>query len=268
MRTDKQKEASKTNGAKSKGPATPEGKAKSSKNRMRHNLTTGHIVLLSNEDPKVFIQHSFGYLDRFAPADHVERDLVDQMIAASWRLARISAIECSLTEIEMDLQTETHAKVFEYLDAHARQTVSLFANPDKEATCRMLQRYQAAASRAYARAFRMLKELQGDRFGRLPLAPPVSPTQQDDEVDETGEQEQKSRKIPTNTSSNPPSGNPPPETPTPPKSLFSSAMPSKTKKLQFEPEPAAHKRRFIENIPRNKPCARKLVHLCVRCRCQ
>ena len=173
MRTDKQKEASKTNGAKSKGPATPEGKAKSSKNRMRHNLTTGHIVLLSNEDPKVFIQHSFGYLDRFAPADHVERDLVDQMIAASWRLARISAIECSLTEIEMDLQTETHAKVFEYLDAHARQTVSLFANPDKEATCRMLQRYQAAASRAYARAFRMLKELQGDRFGRLPLAPPV-----------------------------------------------------------------------------------------------
>ena len=186
MRTDKQKEASKTNGAISKGPATPEGKAKSSKNRMRHNLTTGHIVLLSNEDPKVFIQHSFGYLDRFAPADHVERDLVDQMIAASWRLARISAIECSLTEIEMDLQTETHAKVFEYLDAHARQTVSLFANPDKEATCRMLQRYQAAASRAYARAFRMLKELQGDRFGRLPLAPPVSPAS---EV-EAGEQEQ------------------------------------------------------------------------------
>ena len=189
MRTDQQKEASKTNGAKSKGPVTPEGKAKSSKNRMRHNLTSGHIVLLPTKIPKSSSSTPSATSTVSPRADYVERDLVNQMIAASWRLARISAIECSLTEIEMDLQTEIHEKVFEYLDAHAQQMVSLFANADKEAICRMLQRYQAAASRAYARAFRMLKELQGDRFGRLPLAPPVSPTQQAD-VAETAEQEQ------------------------------------------------------------------------------
>ena len=128
MRTEKQKEASKINGAKSNGPVTPEGKAKSARNGMRHNLNKGPIVLLSNEDPKAFIEHSYGFLDRFAPADYVERDLVNQMIAASWRLARISAIECSLTEIEMDVQSEKHDREFSYLDAHARQTLSMFGN--------------------------------------------------------------------------------------------------------------------------------------------
>jgi hypothetical protein len=174
MRTEKQNEASKINGAKSNGPVTPEGKAKSARNGMRHNLSSGHVVLLSNENPKEFIEHSCSFIDRYAPADYVERDLVNQMIAASWRLARISAIECSLTEIEMDVQSEKHDREFSYLDAHARQTLSMFGNVDMETVSRMLQRYQSAAGRAYSRAFRMLKELQGDRFGRLPVAPAPS----------------------------------------------------------------------------------------------
>ncbi|HYI96084.1 MAG TPA: hypothetical protein VEX68_21250 [Bryobacteraceae bacterium] len=253
MRTDKQNEASKTNGAKSKGPATPEGKAKSSRNRMRHNLTSGHIVLLSNEDPKVFIQHSYGYLDRFAPADYVERDLVNQMIAASWRLARISAIECSLTEIEMDLQTEIHEKVFEYLDAHARQTVSLFANPDKEATCRMLQRYQAAASRAYARAFRMLKELQGDRFGRLPLAPPVSPAQRTNEVAEQPEEQKHETSVQTDLE--PGVRNPPQETNYAPKVIVFKRHTPENRKLQYEPEPQISNPYRSDIFPEQAMCA-------------
>jgi hypothetical protein len=181
MRTDKQKEASKTNGAKSNGPVTPEGKANSSQNGMRHNLSSGHVVLLSNEDPDEFIEFSFGFLDRFAPADPVERDLVNQMIAASWRLARISAIECSLVEIEMDNQRAKLDREYSFLDAHARQTLSIFGNVDKETAMRMLFRYQSAAGRAYSRALRMLKELQGDRFGRRPAeVPPVAPEQNQD----------------------------------------------------------------------------------------
>src|SRR5215207_3795416 len=188
MRTEKQNEASKTNGAKSNGPVTPEGKAKSAQNGMRHNLSGGHVVLLSNEDPKVFIEHSCSFIDRYAPADYVERDLVNQMIAASWRLARISAIECSLTEIEMDVQSEKHDREFSYLDAHARQTLSMFGNVDKDTVGRMLQRYQSAAGRAYSRAFRMLKELQGDRFGRLPAAQPL-PSFEAPENEECSEQD-------------------------------------------------------------------------------
>ena len=64
MRTDKQIEASKTNGAKSQGPKTPEGKAKSAQNANRHNLAGGHIVLLSNESIHEFKAFSNGYYER------------------------------------------------------------------------------------------------------------------------------------------------------------------------------------------------------------
>lgn len=176
MRTDKQSDASRNNGAKSDGPVTEEGKTKSARNSMRHNLSSGHIVLLSNEDPDAFRAHSFGYLDRFAPADPVERDLVNQMIAASWRLARISAMECALVEIEMDRQRAAHDDEFAFLGPHARQTLSFFGNADHASVGVMLLRYQSAARRSYATALRMLKELQGDRFGRRPASVPEQPS--------------------------------------------------------------------------------------------
>ena len=59
MRTDKQIEASKTNGAKSQRPKTPDGKAKFAKTR----------TLLSNVSIHEFKAFSNGYYDAFAPAN-------------------------------------------------------------------------------------------------------------------------------------------------------------------------------------------------------
>ena len=173
MRTDKQTEASKINGAKSNGPTTDKGKAKSSRNSHRHNLTGANLVLLSNEDPVEFRAHANSYLDRFAPIDLVEHNLVRQLIAASWRLARIGSMECSLFEIQMERQRAELAEEFSYLDAHARQTLALLGLADKTSALTLLQRYQSAARRSYASAFRTLKELQGDRFNRPPATAPV-----------------------------------------------------------------------------------------------
>jgi hypothetical protein len=173
MRTDKQNQASKINGAKSNGPTTEEGKAKSARNSHRHNLTGANLVLLSNEDPVDFRAHAKSYLDRFAPIDLVEHNLVKQLIAASWRLARISSWECSLFEIQMDRQRDELAKEFSYLDGHARQILALLDLADKTSALTLLQRYQSAARRSYASAFRTLKELQGDRFNRPPAATPT-----------------------------------------------------------------------------------------------
>src|SRR5688572_11929983 len=102
MRTDKQNEASRTNGAKSQGPITPEGKAKSSQNAERHNLcAAGHIVLLTNENPDEFRQLIDDFIVRFQPVDGVELDLVYKLIAASWRDKRITGMETALIELEM-----------------------------------------------------------------------------------------------------------------------------------------------------------------------
>ncbi len=76
------------NGAQAAGTKSPEGIKKSSMNALRHGLT-GKALVLSNESEAQFEALMQTYIDRFQPQDHVEMDLVDQIVAAQWRLRRI-----------------------------------------------------------------------------------------------------------------------------------------------------------------------------------
>ena len=93
--------AARANGALSRGPKTPEGKARSSRNAIRHGLLS-KIVVLSHEDPELFGQLFENYAARFNPADEIEMGLVEEMVAANWRARRALAIERRTTETEMN----------------------------------------------------------------------------------------------------------------------------------------------------------------------
>jgi hypothetical protein len=173
MRTNKQNEASRNNGAKSQGPVTPEGKAKSAQNAGRHNLCTGHLVLLSNEDPREFHRLRDDYILRFQPIDGVELDLVFKMIAATWREKRITAMESSLLELEMLRQKPDVDDEYSEISAPARLTLALMGTDDTRTAAALLFRYGSTARRAYTAAFRALRELQGDRFNRPSQSAPV-----------------------------------------------------------------------------------------------
>src|SRR6266496_5435292 len=114
MRTPAQIEASRRNGARSHGPKTPEGKAISSMNALRHGMTA-KALLLTNEDPEAYIQLANAYYEKFQPADDVERDLVDEMVIAKWRQRRAWTNEAALLDLEMDHQTKKgdakHSKI-------------------------------------------------------------------------------------------------------------------------------------------------------------
>jgi hypothetical protein len=167
MRSEKQKEASKNNGKKSNGPATPERKEKSSRNAVLHNLTSGRLALLPNEDPREFREFHDHYVHRFQPVDNVELDLIEKMIAASWRERRILAMESALFDIEMDRQNEAVEQEWEEITPAGRQVLVLFGTTDATATANLLLRYKAAARREYASAMRLLRDLQGPRFNRF-----------------------------------------------------------------------------------------------------
>jgi hypothetical protein len=173
MRTDKQSEASRTNGAKSNGPKTPKGKANSAQNSNRHNLTGAQIILLSTEHPIEYLDHEEAYLERFQPIDGVERDLVRKLIAASWREKRMDAMEAQMLEMEMDKQRPKISREFEFISGETRQTLALLGTQDIREAWNLLSRYQAAARRSYNSAFKALRELQGDRFNRRPAAAPL-----------------------------------------------------------------------------------------------
>src|SRR5437764_9026277 len=63
---------SRLNGAKSQGPKTPEGKARSSMNAFKHGRYANNAVVLSNEDRGAFDDLVQAYPNRIHPNDPVE----------------------------------------------------------------------------------------------------------------------------------------------------------------------------------------------------
>src|SRR5690349_11031999 len=88
----RRKLASRANGARSRGPVTPEGKACSAQNAISHGLLAQAVVLKS-ENPDAFRAHMDDFVLRWQPADQVELGLVEEMAVANWRLRRLWAIE-------------------------------------------------------------------------------------------------------------------------------------------------------------------------------
>ena len=87
MRSEKQRQASRHNGAKSKGPITPEGKAVSKFNGLKHGLRAEHVIL-PGEDPLAFEAERQAWIDDWRPASHTRAILVERAAIASWRLRR------------------------------------------------------------------------------------------------------------------------------------------------------------------------------------
>jgi hypothetical protein len=95
MPSEKQREASRTNGAKSKGPKTPEGKKTSSMNNLRHGLRSNQVVL-PGESAAEFQAEFKGWRDDWKPRSHTTAVLVERAAIGSWRLRRCVRAESDL----------------------------------------------------------------------------------------------------------------------------------------------------------------------------
>ena len=100
MTSQSKSDAARANGAKSHGPTTPEGKARSSQNAVKHGLTATFKVLPgeSEQDFETLLE---AHRKHHQPATALEEELVRNLAVARWRLARIAALETNLFENEI-----------------------------------------------------------------------------------------------------------------------------------------------------------------------
>lgn len=108
------------------------------------------LTLLDAESSEWFQKHRDMFLSRFQPADDFEISLMDQMVAASWRMQRIWAIQSASLNHEMGSQSypvNADSTLFDSYDKFSSQF-------DK------LSRLEERLSRIYHRALAALKSIQ------------------------------------------------------------------------------------------------------------
>jgi len=168
-----QSETARANGAKSHGPVTPEGRAISSRNSLRHGFTAKSIVL-STESQEDFQSLLDSYIDQFDPQGGIEMELVEAMAAARWRLRRISTIETSLLNNEMVRRARDIDKEFRI--NNDGRLAWVFRNlADNGPSLALLMRYEGALNRSYDRAFKQLQALQSAPRRPQPNEPKPNP---------------------------------------------------------------------------------------------
>ena len=144
--SEKRLQANRANAQRSTGPRTPEGKARSSRNALRHGLLARQLVI-GDESPDNLRQFTESLIRRFQPADDFEFSLVADLAAATWRLRRAWSIET-------EMLTETMER-YEGQPHHARLAAAFSSLADKSALP-LLHRYETRLHTMRQRALQNL----------------------------------------------------------------------------------------------------------------
>ncbi|MGE3817878.1 MAG: hypothetical protein AB7I30_00435, partial [Isosphaeraceae bacterium] len=88
-------EANRLNALKSTGPKTPEGKARSRQNALKHGLAAESVVVASAEDAEAFAARLADWIADARPRGPIEQALVEHACLADWKLRRSARQEAA-----------------------------------------------------------------------------------------------------------------------------------------------------------------------------
>jgi hypothetical protein len=142
-------EASRRNGAKSRGPKTLEGKARSAQNALKHGLRAQKYVVLPEEDATEFAELEAAMIEELAPVGALQTVLARRVAVAAWRLARADRIEVELFA--------------ERRFANGSLGNAVIRDGNGTRSFETLLRYRGAAMAEFWRALRTLKALQAEQ---------------------------------------------------------------------------------------------------------
>lgn len=164
LTTEKQRQAARKNGSKSKGPATTQGKERASLNARGHQLTAAALVLSSEEETE-FDQLLQSYFREFRPAGEIETSLVEQMVAAKWRERRCWVFQKSIVDVRM---TEELDQDYDDIQKIERGALAFAHEAENTQALQLLQRYETMHTRTWRRAWRDLLDCQKAKLRNEP----------------------------------------------------------------------------------------------------
>jgi hypothetical protein len=167
----KQIQANKRNAQKSTGPKTPEGKAAVRHNALKHGLLAEHVLVIG-EDKDELRALGERMVAKLQPEGELEELLVEQIVAAHWRLQRLHRVEAGVFNHQLASGT-TRA----FVPGH-NQTIVLGESFIRDANganaFSKLSRYEIPIERSLYRALHELQRLQAARRAEGDVSPPVA----------------------------------------------------------------------------------------------
>src|SRR5712671_2662451 len=88
----KRADANAKNATHSTGPTSDEGKARSSRNALKHGMTSKDAVL-PNEDPGAYQEHLDQWLGYYQPRDPAQIAVIERAVSSKWKLDRCTRLE-------------------------------------------------------------------------------------------------------------------------------------------------------------------------------
>lgn len=179
MVTDKQLQANIENARKG-GVKTPEGKAISRLNAMKHGILSKE-VLLEGENEQGLIELGKRIRNDLKPQGEIEVLLVERIISNYWRLRRSLSVEKALMEWEQNFELESvHFYTSKEEQVERKAIKKMIANED----IARVSRYETMLERSIYKALHELQRLQAAKLGEktpLPLAIDVTIDKETDE---------------------------------------------------------------------------------------
>jgi len=162
MPTPAQYAANRLNAEKSHGPTSPQGKARSKMNALRHGLTA-RVVVLPSEDMDAYHAFSKEIVNSLDAQTPVERQFAQTVADNQWRINRIRSIEDGMLgmghfEAAGDFDCPTS-------EIHSAMTAARAFRDGSRAFVN-LSIYEQRLHRSMKESLRQLKELQSERRER------------------------------------------------------------------------------------------------------
>jgi hypothetical protein len=155
MSSQKRIDSSRANGAKSHGPVTPEGRARSRAARLTHGLTSD-LIVLEYESQKKFDGMREEYFAEYQPQTRSRFDLVDQLGITRWRLNRVLVLQTVLMENQMIRQQPEIGAVFEVCGPETQAAIAYQHLIDDGGALESLNRHETRLSAEIRRTMKQL----------------------------------------------------------------------------------------------------------------
>ena len=179
MPSELKSETSRINGAKSHGPKTPEGKEASSRNAIKHGMTARNTFILECENKEDYREFLAEHIAIHQPVTAPEKELVDQMAIARWRIRRFVNAETVLIDCEVVRNRAKVEKEFATLGCDVHVAMAIRSLADESRALSLMSRYEARHQRTHDKAYAALRELQKARTSQpTPLEPERAPAAQ------------------------------------------------------------------------------------------